>query len=108
MSIEIDKISDDVVEITLNGWVYNIDDSLGAKTVERWPANDDESSDMERDNYMCEWVEYGHNVPEKDEPIEFTEEEKITWRTVESTLGQSEGAKALLANYYNLKAKGLA
>ena len=52
MSIEIDKISDEVVEITLNGWIYSIDDSTGEKIVERWPANDDESSDMERDNYM--------------------------------------------------------
>ena len=108
MSIEIDNISDDAVKLTLNGWIYSIDESTGEKIVERWPANDDENSDMERDNYICEWVEYGGNIPEKDEPIEFTEEEKNTWRTVESTLGQSEGVKALLANYYNLKEKGLA
>ena len=64
MSIEIDNISDDAVKLTLNGWIYSIDDSTGEKIVERWPANDDENSDMERDKYICEWVEYGGNVPE--------------------------------------------
>jgi hypothetical protein len=106
--MKIDKRNDEVVYITINGWTYYIDDSTDEKIVERWPAHDDKNSDMEKNNFRCEWVEYGHNVPEKGEPIEFTEEEKNTWRTVESTLGQSKGAKALLANYYNIKEKGLA
>ena len=67
MSIENDKLHADaeaaIVEITLNGWVYSIDDTTDEKIVERWPANDDENSDMERDNYICRWVEYGGNVP---------------------------------------------
>ena len=63
--MKINKSSNECVYIELNGWVYNIDDSTGEKIVERWPANDDVFSDMERDNYICEWVEYGRNVPEK-------------------------------------------
>lgn len=68
--MKIDKRNDEVVYITINGWTYYIDDSTDEKIVERWPANDDENSDMERDNYICRWVEYGGNVPEKDEPID--------------------------------------
>ena len=61
--MKIDKVNDEVVYITLNGWVYSIDDSTGEKLVTRHPADDDENSDQEKDNYLCEWVEYGSSVP---------------------------------------------
>ena len=57
--MKINKVNDEVVYVEINGWVYNIDDSTGEKIVERWPADSDIHNDMERDNYLCEWVEYG-------------------------------------------------
>jgi len=113
LSMKIDKRNDEVVEITLNGWKYTIDDSTGEKIVSRWPVGDDESTDKEKDNYFAQWVEYGHNVPGfyrlEDGVITLTEDmksgwgdtEENAWRTVENTVGQSKGIKAL----YGVKEK---
>jgi len=111
--MKINKVNDEVVEITLNGWVYTIDDSTGEKIVSRWPAGDDENTDREKDNYFAQWVEYGHNVPGfyrlEEGVITLTEDmksgwgdtEENAWRAVESTLGHSKGVKAL----YGVKEK---
>ena len=111
--MKIDKVNDEVVEITLNGWKYTIDDSTGEKIVSRWPAGDDESTDKEKDNSFAQWGEYGHNVPGfyrlEDGVITLTEDmksgwgdtEENAWRTVENTVGQPKGIKAL----YGVKEK---
>lgn len=105
--MKINKVNDEVVEITLNGWKYTIDDSTGEKIVSRWPDGDDESADKEKDNYFAQWVEFGHSVPGfyrlEEGVITLTEDmksgwgntEENAWRSVESTLGQSKGIKAL-------------
>lgn len=105
--MKIDKVSDEVVEITLNGWVYTIDDSTGEKVVSRWPDGDDENTDQEKDNYFAQWVEYGDSVPgyyrleegiitlTEDMKIGWGDTEENAWRAVESTLGKSKGVKAL-------------
>ena len=91
--MKINKVSDEVVYVEINGWVYNIDDSTGEKIVERWPADRDIHSDMEKDNYIAEWFEYGHNVPgyyRKEEESDDYDEllaKLREWRTDLSTNG---------------------
>lgn len=51
--MKIDKRTDEVVYITINGWTYYIDDSTGEKIAERWPEGDTDGENLLR----AEWAE---------------------------------------------------
>jgi hypothetical protein len=58
--MKIDKCSDQAVYITMDGWIFYIDNSTNEQIVKKWKVSDDSVIDV-KNVFECKWMPQSKN-----------------------------------------------